>query len=139
MPNKNFKIENGLEVGDRNVVTPDGVVTLPAGTFNLVPAPSINLQTGTSYTLVLSDANNIIEMNNSSANTVTIPENSSVAFPIATTIDVVQVGTGQVSFVPASGVQLRATPGVKITDQWTGATLIKRATNEWIIIGNLSV
>ena len=51
-----------------------------------------NLQTGTSYELVLSDAGKVVEMNNASANTCNIPANASVAFPVDTRIDVYQRG-----------------------------------------------
>jgi hypothetical protein len=96
-----------------------------------------NAQTS-SYTLVLSDASKIIDMNVGSANTVTVPNNSSVAFPIGTEITVIQYGAGNTTIVAASGVTFRSKDfSTRIGDQYTGATLIKRDTNEWYLIGNI--
>jgi hypothetical protein len=96
-----------------------------------------NAQTS-SYTLVLSDASKIIDMNVGSANTVTVPNNSSVAFPIGTEITVMQYGAGNTTIVAASGVTFRSKDfSTRIGDQYTGATLIKRDTNEWYLIGNI--
>jgi hypothetical protein len=96
-----------------------------------------NTQTA-SYTLVLADASKIVEMNVGSANTVTIPTNASVAFPIGTEITVMQLGAGNTTLVAASGVTIRSKDfSTRIGDQYTGATLIKRGTNEWYLIGNI--
>lgn len=96
-----------------------------------------NVQTGTSYTLVLSDAFKLVAMNNSSANTITVPPNSSVAFPIGTRIDLSQDGTGQTTIVADSGVTIRTPETLKLRKQWAKATLIKRATDTWDLEGNL--
>ncbi len=98
---------------------------------------SFNNETS-SYTLVLSDATNMVEMESSSATTVTVPTNSSVAFPIGTTVDIFQKGTGQVTVAASGGVTIYATPGLKLRTQYSGATLIKRDTNTWILTGDLS-
>lgn len=97
----------------------------------------INTQTGTSYTLVLGDKGQIVEMNNGSANTLTVPPNASVAFPLKSRVDVVQYGAGQTTIAAGSGVTIRAADGLKITDQYAGCTLYKRGTNEWVCIGSL--
>ena len=102
-------------------------------------ATTFNIQTGTSYTLVLSDASKIIEMQSGSANTVTVPLNSSVAFPIGTEIQVLQYGAGQTTIAAAGGVSLRSKSSqLKIGNLYTGVTLVKRGTNEWYVIGNVS-
>ena len=90
-----------------------------------------------SYTLVLGDAQLVVEMNKSSANTLTIPPNSSVAFPVGTTLLVVQTGAGQTTLTAGVGVTVNSFLGLKIAGQWGGATLIKRATNTWVAIGAL--
>ena len=96
-----------------------------------------NTQTA-SYTLVIGDASKIVEMNVGSANTVTVPANASVDFPIGTEITIMQYGAGNTTIVAASGVTFRSKDfGTRIGDQYTGATLIKRGTNEWYIIGNI--
>lgn len=91
------------------------------------------------YTLSLSDAGKIIEMNSSSPNNVTVPLNSAAAFPIGTAIDILQYGTGQTSIVATSGVTLRSLDGLlSLATQYAAASLYKRDTDEWVVIGNLS-
>lgn len=98
-----------------------------------------NTQTA-SYTLVLADASKIVEMNVGSANTVTIPTNASVAFPIGTEITVLQYGAGVTSIAVASGVTIVSKDNANIiANRYSGVTLIKRATNEWYLIGNIIV
>jgi hypothetical protein len=109
------------------------------GTSAIEFAPSTFLtsaQTG-SYTLVLADKDKLVEMSNASANTVTVPTNASVAFPIGTQINILQTGTGQ-TLVGGSGVTINGTPGLKLRAQWSSATLIKRATDTWVLIGDLT-
>jgi hypothetical protein len=82
-------------------------------------------------------------MNNSSANTFTIPLNSSVAYPIGAQINIVQIGTGATTVVVTAGVTLNCTPQVstnaaKLRTQYSSCTLIKRAENTWIALGDLS-
>jgi len=91
----------------------------------------------TNYTLVLGDAGESIEMNVASANTLTVPLNSSVAFPVGTTILLIQVGAGQTTITPTAGVTVNATPGLKLRAQWSVATLIKRGTDVWIVAGDV--
>lgn len=97
-----------------------------------------NAQTGTTYTLVLGDLNEIVEIANSAAITLTVPPNSSVAFPVGATITVVQTGAGQITVAPGAGVTVNATPGLKMNGQWSVATLLKRATDTWLLFGNVT-
>ena len=97
-----------------------------------------NRQTA-SYTLVLTDQNKIVEMNIATANNLTVPLNSSVAFPIGTEITIMWYGAGQTTIVPTGGVTLRSNSGfLKIGARYTGVTLLKVGTNEWYVIGNLA-
>lgn len=70
-------------------------------------------------------------------NLLTIPLNSVVAFPVGTSIFVVQTGTGQTTIVGAAGVTVNSFLGLKIVGRWAGCTLIKRAENTWIAVGGL--
>lgn len=96
-----------------------------------------NAQTGTAYTLVLTDRSKLIEMNNAAANTLTVPLNSSAAFPIGTQITIAQTGAGQTTIAATGGVTINATPGLKLRAQWSTATLIKRGTDTWLAFGDL--
>ncbi len=84
------------------------------------------------YTLVLNDGNGVVEMNVAGANTLTIPTNASVAFPIGTSILVLQYGSGQTT-IAAPGVTLRQPFGLSILGQYRSATLYQRAVNEWYV------
>jgi hypothetical protein len=96
-----------------------------------------NRQTA-SYTLVLSDADKLVEMNVGSANNLTIPLNSSVAFSTGTQILLAQYGAGQTTIVATSGVTVRSNGGkLKLNVQYSGATLIKIAENEWYLFGDI--
>jgi hypothetical protein len=100
-------------------------------------ALTINAQTA-SYTLVLADQNKLVEMNVASANNLTVPLNSSVAYPVGTQINILQTGAGQTTVVATGGVTINGTPGLKIRTQWSSATLIKRATDTWVLVGDIS-
>ena len=91
-----------------------------------------------SYTLVLADKNKVVEMNVGSANTLTVPLNSSVAFPVGSQINILQTGAGQCTITATGGVTINATPGLKMRTQWSYATLIKRATDTWVLVGDIS-
>lgn len=91
-----------------------------------------------SYTAVLADGGTMVEMNNASANNFTVPPHSSVAFPVGTVIDVLQTGAGQTTIVAGAGVTVNYAIGLKLRAQWSAASLVKRATNTWVAIGDLS-
>jgi hypothetical protein len=91
-----------------------------------------------SYTLVLSDADKAVEMNVATANNVTVPPNSSVAFPIGTIIELMQLGAGKTTVVAGSGVTIRSPGGLlSLASQYSSASLRKRATDEWVLVGGL--
>ena len=99
----------------------------------------LNSQTGAGYTLVITDMGKVVERDNGSANTLTIPPNADVAFPIGAIIEVVQMGAGQTTLTPGSGVTLRSRGAAyKIPGQYGVAGIRKRATNEWVAFGDLS-
>ena len=100
---------------------------------------AINAQTGTTYTFALSDIAKWVELGNASAITATIPTNASVAFPVGTLLNFIQTGAGQVTVVGASGVTLNSDGSkTKIKTQWGAASLIKRATDTWVLFGNIT-
>jgi len=67
------------------------------------------------------------------ANTVTVPPNSMVAFPLGTNISVTQVGAGATSFLAGAGVTLRAPFGLVLAAQWAVGSVYKRGTDEWVV------
>jgi hypothetical protein len=89
--------------------------------------------------LVLSDADKLVEMNVGSANNLTVPLNSSVAFATGTQILLAQYGAGQTTVVATSGVTIRSNGAkLKLNAQYSGATLIKIDTNEWYLFGDIA-
>jgi hypothetical protein len=112
----------------------DGTQTLEG-----VPSRTPIIQKTASYTLSsLTERDDLIEVANASATTITIPLNSAVAFPVGTSIDILQTSTGQVTIAGDAGVTVNATPGLKLRTQWSSATLFKRATNTWVVFGDLT-
>lgn len=93
----------------------------------------------TGYTLALTDAGKTIYSTSASADTWTIPLNSSAAFPIGTIIALVNTGTANVTVAPAAGVTLNlagtGATGNRTLAQWGVATMIQVAANQWVISG----
>jgi len=93
---------------------------------------SVNDQTGTNYGLVLGDAGALVTMSNAAANTVTIPTNASVAFPVGTQIDVLWIGVGATSILSDGDT---VTGNLNFSTRWSAVTLIKIATTAWVVVG----
>lgn len=90
------------------------------------------------YTLILTDAGKVVEMDKATAVNLTVPLNATVAFPIGTVIEIWQKGAGQVTVVATGGVTIRSTEGkLKLYGQYAGASLRKRGTDEWVLVGDL--
>lgn len=118
-----------------NDITGTGSVSI---TGNVVAQSALNAQTGASYTLVLGDASKLVTLSNGSGITLTIPANSSVAYPVGTKIDLAQLGAGQVTVAGAGGVTVNATPTLKFRAQYSAATCIKTGTDTWLLVGDLA-
>lgn len=103
---------------------------------------TINSQTGTTYTFVLADHGKYITASNASAQTYTIPLNSSVAFPVGCNIDLIQIGAGQVTVQGTGGVTVYSTGATAATPktrvQYSAMTLKKVATDTWHVIGDIA-
>ncbi len=88
-----------------------------------------------SHTVVSGDVNNIREM--SGGGTLSIPTDNSF-WPVGQRMEVIQTGGSQVTIAGSSGVTVNGTPGLKLRAQWSAATIIKRATDTFVVIGDLS-
>jgi hypothetical protein len=99
---------------------------------------TVNSQGG-NYTLVLADDSAYVRMTSASANNLTVPANSSVAFPVGTSIAVRQAGAGVTTLVAGGGVTLN-NPGSALTISKQNGTvqLIKVATDTWDLLGDLT-
>ena len=121
-------------VGTLTSLTVSGNVAVTGAVVDHV----ITNQQTSSYTLALTDDGDLVEMNVATANNLTVPADNTVNFPVGTSIDILQVGAGQTTLVAASGVTINRSTGLKLRTQWSAATLIKRAANTWVAIGDLS-
>jgi hypothetical protein len=96
----------------------------------------------TSIILTSGDAARIVKMNSSTAVDLTIPLDgfNTYTFPIGTQIVFTQLGVGQVTVKGQAGVIIRS-EGTRITTKarYAVGSLIKLATNEWLLSGNLTV
>ena len=122
---------------DGQVLTAANVNSITQG-VNDIAFGVFNAQTGTTYTLALTDVAKVVSLTNASAITLTVPTNASVAFPTGTQILLYQGGAGNVTISPASGVTIRSDGAkLKLNAQYAVGGLLKLATNEWVAFGNL--
>jgi len=120
-------IETGLTTVDTAVTN---LVTQPFGTVNV------------NYTLETADSGKLIKLTSSTAIVVTLPASGSVNFPIGQRVDFIQTGTGTVTFGTASSgtagtVTILSTPSLILRTRYSGATVIKTNTNEWVVVGDM--
>jgi hypothetical protein len=94
--------------------------------------------TGTSKTLALTDAGTFQVCSNASAQTITVPENASVAFPVGTEIEFLNWGAGQVSFAVTGAATIQPSTTLKISARYKSAILKQITTNNWVLIGSLT-
>lgn len=96
-----------------------------------------NANTG-NYTLTINDQGKVLPFNTTSTGTVTIPLNSSVAFPTGSVVNFIQTGTGPVLITGASGVSVQSENAkLKLKAQYAVAGVLKTDTDTWVAFGNL--
>ena len=124
---------------DGQVLTAANVNSITEG-VNDIAFGILNAQTGTSYTLVLSDVAKVITLTNAASITLTVPPNSgggAVAFPIGTQILLYQGGAGQVTISSTDTIRSQGSK-LKLNGQYAVAGLLKVAATEWVAFGNLA-
>lgn len=140
LTNKTISASNNTLTG---IVTLTGTETL---TNKTLTSPTINdarqnitlnAQTGTTYTLVLTDNGRLVTLNNAAAITVTIPTNASVAFATGAIINLQRIGAGGVTVVGDTGVTVTGT-ATTLRAQYSAASIIKTGTDSWTLIGDLA-
>ena len=114
---------------------------LSSSMYNSLVSFSLNAQTGTTYTSVLSDSYQVlVTMSNASANTFKLPTNASVAHPIGTVITVMNIGVGvcTLSAVTPGTTTVLSAGAVAASPtlaQYRSAACIKTGTDTWFIVG----
>ena len=128
-----------VKINSVNIVDLSSTQTLTSKTLTSpIINLSVNAQTSTTYTTVLSDNGKLVTLNNASPVVVTVPTNSSVAYSTGAQINLLQLGAGQASVVGDAGVTVYSTPGLNFREQYSAATLIKLDTDTWLLTGDLS-
>ena len=129
-----------------NVTGPTGP-TGPTGTTGATGATgtagggiaAINAQTGTTYTLVAGDLNDLVTLNNASAITLTVPPS---VFSANDVINIAQIGAGQVTLAQGSGVTIQSTGATttapKLRMNKSSASIICTASNTFLVVGDIS-
>jgi hypothetical protein len=108
--------------------------TIATGFDSAVAIPTYNNQTGTTYTFALSDIGKTVTASNAGASTYTIPPTASVTWPSNTTLDVVNLGAGVVTFAAGAGVTVTNTAATLA--QYQSAQLIRTGLNAWTVVPN---
>ena len=88
------------------------------------------------YTFANGDQGKILEFNGTF--TVTVPAESTFNFATGTVLNLLNIGTGTITIAGAGSVTVNGSPGLKLSTQWAGAAVIKRGSNSWVAIGDLS-
>jgi hypothetical protein len=134
-------------IGPTGATGPNGTTgsTGPTGATGATGAggvEAVNAQTGTTYTFVLTDKDDLVTASNASAQTYTIPLNSSVSFPTGSLVNLIQIGAGQVTIAATGGVTLASTGATsaspKTRAQYSVITLIKAGTDSWYATGDIA-
>jgi hypothetical protein len=126
----------------RAIIAGDVISQLPTAADWLAVANGLifhNARTGTAETLSLADATGC-SMNNASASVLTVPLNATAAFPVGTTIPLLQLGAGQVTVSPVSGSVTINSRGAayKLAGQHAAAVLIQTAVDVWNLSGDIT-
>lgn len=129
---------------DRTTHTGEQAISTVTGLQTALDSKAAALVTQTqqaaAYTLALADAGTIVETTSASAVTVTVPPNSSVAFPVGTTVVVRQYGAGETTVVAGAGVTIRSrSSAYRLAGQYAEASLVKRGVDEWVLTGDVIV
>ena len=93
--------------------------------------PAYNAQTGTTYTFVLSDVGKTVTASNANPQTYTIPPQASVTWLADTTLHVLNLGVGVVTFAAGAGVTVTNTE--QTLTQYQSARLIRTASDAWTV------
>lgn len=117
---------------------------LTSSMFNGLVAFTLNAQTGTTYTSVLSDSYQVlVTMSNASANAFKIPTNASVAHPVGTVITVMNIGAGVCTISAVTSgtttvLSAGATAASPTLAQYRSAACIKTGTDTWYVVGAIA-
>ena len=96
---------------------------------------AVRTQSGTTYTLALTDAGDYIQTTSSTAVTITVPPQSSVTWAADTEIYFEQNDTGQITIAGASGVTINSSETLKTAGRYSVIALKRVASDTWTLTG----
>lgn len=136
-------LENVTEEATQRIAADEDEAAARAAADTALTAASTVITANTqidSYTLALTDAGKCVEINHGSDKVLTVPKNSVIAFPTGTVIELHRYGAGAVTVAPVDGTVTIDSPGglLDLASQFSSASLRKRATNEWVLSGDLA-
>jgi hypothetical protein len=129
-------VQRANHTGSQAISTVTGLQTALDGLAPIRAA--INTQTGTTYTIALADENQLVTLTNAGAITVTLPQDSAVAFPVGGRVDFAVLGAGMATFVAGAGATANGTPSLVSRAQYSAASAFKVAANTWLVVGDLA-
>jgi hypothetical protein len=114
-------------------------VTGPTGAQGVWDTAQVIETKSDTYTLVLADAGKLIRCTKATSMSIIVPLNSAAAYSVGQRIDIMQYGAGQVTISGDTGVTVRATPTNKLRATYSTASIIKIATDEWVLAGDVAL
>jgi hypothetical protein len=125
------EIVHVVQDGTSKRTTVDAVVARGSG--------SVTSEAAVSYSPVLGDAGGYKRIDNTAAVNVTIQPDSTVDFPVGSTLAFEQANTGEITYVAGTGVTINRdeTRQRKSNGRYSVQQLIKVAVNTWTLYGNL--
>lgn len=120
-----------LGINGSDAVSPNGLLSTRGRYVD------INAQTGTSYTPVATDQGKLVTLTNAAAISVTLPQDSTAAFPVGSWVDFVVLGAGAATYTAGTGATVNPTTSTSRA-QYTVQSAIKIAVNTWIVTGDVA-
>lgn len=125
----------GVTTGTDSGLTGGGT----SGTVSLKLKLEFDAETGTTYTLVAGNLNQLVTLNNASPITLTVPPS---VFSAGDVINIAQIGAGQVTLAQGAGVTITSTGATatapKLRAQYSAASIICTASNTFLVIGDIA-
>ena len=110
-----------------------------SGTVTLRQKLEFDAETGTTYTLVAGNLNQLVTLNNASPITLTVPPS---VFSAGDVINIAQIGAGQVTLAQGAGVTITSTGATssapKLRANKSAASIICTASNTFLVVGDIA-
>ena len=117
---------------------------LSAAMYNGLTSFTIGTTQTADYTPVLADQYQVlVPMNKATAVNFTIPTNASVAYPVGTVLNVLNIGAGACTIKAVTSgtttvLSAGATAAQPSLGQYKAAACIKTATDTWYVVGGIA-